>query len=157
MMMAQMARAFNIGFGIDGVEGSNSGSTELLGNEETGESSIPPEGSFGRFLVDLQADLRVTLTSPGGLEGEAGNAPEQQRQPSVAVPEEASAPSSQSHTNSPGRVFAAPNINDDDTEDEGEDDMPELESISIQIQIQIQNSRMPTRTDRSLICPHSSR
>jgi hypothetical protein len=112
---------------MGGGEGSNSGSSEIGGSEETGESTMPPEGSFERFLVDLQADLRVTLTSPGGL---GGDAPEQQQQPSVAAPEETSVSSPQSPTNSPRRVFAAPIISDDDTEDESEDAIPELESIS---------------------------
>lgn len=124
VMMAQMARAFNLGFGMSGGEGSGPGSSGNGGIEESDDNALPPEGSFERFLVDLQADLRVALTSPGGLGGEAGHTPEQQQQ-TAATPSEAatstSDASSHSHANPPPTA-------DDNTDDD--DDMRELGSVS---------------------------
>ncbi|RXW18421.1 hypothetical protein EST38_g7434 [Candolleomyces aberdarensis] len=89
LMLAEMARAFNIGLGLNGLGGSpNSSSTadeqqrqQDTGSEHAaaeGEASassspsqmLPPEGSFDRFLVDLQADLRVALTREDDREEE---------------------------------------------------------------------------------------
>lgn len=129
VMMAQMARAFNLGFGMGSGDGM--GSSENGGAEENREIAMPPEGSFERFLIDLQADLRVALTSPGGLSGDAGNIPEQQQQQPTAPTENITSTSSNasthSHTNSPRQVFTAPIVDDNDTED---DDMPESGAVS---------------------------
>ncbi|EAU80868.2 hypothetical protein CC1G_03044 [Coprinopsis cinerea okayama7 len=92
LMLAEMARAFNIGLGLNGTApggatpsptSPNSPSSPgfgVLGTMEpssttppstdgsspttttTREGTLPPEGSFDRFLVDLQADLRVALS-----------------------------------------------------------------------------------------------
>ena len=95
MMLAEMARAFNIGLGLNGLGASSAdesgpvngaADTEALGSsnaesqsrsqenepnpsqstapprETASRVSMPPEGSFERFLVDLQLDLRVALT-----------------------------------------------------------------------------------------------
>jgi hypothetical protein len=96
LMLAEMARAFNIGLGLNGLGGPSSSNergpvnvpadTEGLGPSDaeapprsqenganvapsTGDASetvprigMPAEGSFERFLVDLQLDLRVALT-----------------------------------------------------------------------------------------------
>jgi len=87
LMLAEMARAFNIGLGLNGLGSvGNPGSSDEPGtapenlvmptngdssNEfssppasEAESSRRPPEGSFERFLVDLQADLRTALTQP---------------------------------------------------------------------------------------------
>lgn len=104
-MLAEMARAFNIGLGLGpnastGVEESNldgqrrSGESERRndggsggsgdrnnenersgggGGERERERELPPEGSFERFLVELQTDLRVALSQDredGEEEGE---------------------------------------------------------------------------------------
>jgi len=123
-MLAEMARAFNIGLGLNGsgapLSGDENGpvngpaDTEGLGpsdteaqhrSQESGTNvtppvaavsetvpalSMPPEGSFERFLVDLQLDLRVALThvreetlghsSPNGhaADGQLEQQPEEQ-------------------------------------------------------------------------------
>ncbi|KAL0960902.1 hypothetical protein HGRIS_005911 [Hohenbuehelia grisea] len=77
LMLAEMTRAFNMGLGLN--ESTNStpqaapaATPPAPANGEnppppllalTGRA-MPPEGSFERFLVDLQVDLRVALTQP---------------------------------------------------------------------------------------------
>ncbi|KAF8989025.1 hypothetical protein BDQ17DRAFT_1414521 [Cyathus striatus] len=69
MMLQEMARAFHMGLGLGNtVPPPTVPSTEEEGRErEDGPAEPPPEGSFERFLVDLQADLRTAL-SPGGAQ-----------------------------------------------------------------------------------------
>ncbi|KAF9532385.1 hypothetical protein CPB83DRAFT_677055 [Crepidotus variabilis] len=90
LMLAEMARAFNIGLGLNGMNGEPRSApgaqadSEAVGSSNSGESNqtssstsesavplsaadppqppLPPEGSFERFLVDLQIDLRSALT-----------------------------------------------------------------------------------------------
>ncbi|KAI0350339.1 hypothetical protein OH77DRAFT_1489199 [Trametes cingulata] len=80
IMLAEMARALNVGLGLTG-ETSSSGGTES--NVETAEGPQgqdgvrptdpahaaarppPPEDSFERFLINLQADLRIALSENG--------------------------------------------------------------------------------------------
>lgn len=94
LMLAEMARAFNIGLGLNGLGGLAPGSNPVNGgsepeavngtniadedshlpsedSESTSQrqpaaeaptATLPPEGSFERFLVDLQIDLRIALT-----------------------------------------------------------------------------------------------
>ncbi|PPQ89111.1 hypothetical protein CVT25_006483 [Psilocybe cyanescens] len=93
IMLAEMARAFNIGLGLNGLGGlaspTSAAESDQSTRDETTESSgennsaaapdvhsdsqpasepgaagitLPPEGSFERFLVDLQIDLRAALT-----------------------------------------------------------------------------------------------
>ena len=84
-MLAEMTRAFNGGFGLGahGIAG-----TPASNNQAGGESAVPPdtnntvnnqdsqapssvtlppEGSFDRFLMDLQIDLRTALTQAEDL------------------------------------------------------------------------------------------
>lgn len=81
-MLAEMARAFNLGLGLNGGGSGGSGSVfggfsphhgnnndntrgEGVGGDAENEGrgrELPPEGSFERFLVELQADLRVVLS-----------------------------------------------------------------------------------------------
>jgi hypothetical protein len=88
-MLAEMARAFNVGLGLNGLGGvvpggdanhnnSNAGANGSgSGNEGgggAGEVQEPPaEGSFERFLFDLQADLRRALTGGSGGDVRAGD------------------------------------------------------------------------------------
>ncbi|KAJ8080963.1 hypothetical protein PM082_017798 [Marasmius tenuissimus] len=98
-MLAEMARAFQLGLGLNGptpapgeTGDSNTGETSRerpdesnnfgLGRSRTGE--LPPEGTFERFLVDLQTDLRVAL---GGGEREQHQEQEQTRR-DVQEPED---------------------------------------------------------------------
>ncbi|EEB98859.1 hypothetical protein MPER_01561 [Moniliophthora perniciosa FA553] len=75
-MLAEMSRAFQLGLGLNSPVGGagDTGSVEAsLGPNPIGSrlGEMPPEGSFERFLVDLQADLRVAL----------GGGAQQQQQP----------------------------------------------------------------------------
>lgn len=74
MMLGEMARAFSVGLGLGSFAGPASSnnnapnrSTETsLSNEPR---AVPSEGSFERFLMDLQADLRIALTTGEGGSG----------------------------------------------------------------------------------------
>ena len=94
IMLAEMARAFNLGLGLGGATAStpptatsaNPNSAEpampddgpvLAGDGE--QPPLPPPDSFERFLMDLQTDLRVTLMQeqePGVIGGAPQNADE---------------------------------------------------------------------------------
>jgi hypothetical protein len=85
IMLAEMARAFNLGLGLGGTglaphtaaaaAGEGDGEDQEAGDSPSAASPAPvsaqrlpevpltAEGSFERFLVDLQADLRVALSS----------------------------------------------------------------------------------------------
>lgn len=77
MMLAEMARALNAGLGLANVPGSNTtnsaetrqstvgvpnGAHVLFPPIVDGTSTLPPEGSFERFLANLQQDLRTILS-----------------------------------------------------------------------------------------------
>ncbi|KAF9468743.1 hypothetical protein BDZ94DRAFT_1294288 [Collybia nuda] len=110
LMLAQMARAFNLGFGLNG-EGQAAGAVGrpqadtngTVASEPNAEESrvisdspqLPPEGSFERFLVDLQVDLREALTSPGGLTGDNSNSTNQTSPLAPLITSEASPPTTQ--------------------------------------------------------------
>ena len=74
MMLGEMARAFSVGLGLGSFAGPTSSNNNLpnrpaeapLPNEAR---ATPSEGSFERFLMDLQADLRVALTTGEGGSG----------------------------------------------------------------------------------------
>ncbi|TFK38964.1 hypothetical protein BDQ12DRAFT_682787 [Crucibulum laeve] len=74
LMLQEMARAFNVGLGLGGNVAPTPGAPNSAANvtdpavEEP--AVLPEEGSFERFLVDLQTDLRTALS------------PEQQESPS---------------------------------------------------------------------------
>lgn len=64
-MISEMARAFHLGLGLNSSDNESPGNqtpsrpTSPLANAP---APVPAEGSFERFLVDLQADLRIALT-----------------------------------------------------------------------------------------------
>ena len=90
LMLAEMTRAFNGGFGL-GAHGLTGAQVSRNNNQAGGESAVlpdanntvnnpessdlrtpslatlPPEGSFDRFLMDLQIDLRTALTQAEDL------------------------------------------------------------------------------------------
>ena len=89
LMLAEMTRAFNGGFGL-GAHGIAGAPASGNNNQAEGESTVPPdandtinnqssdsrtpslstlppEGSFDRFLMDLQIDLRTALTQTEDL------------------------------------------------------------------------------------------
>lgn len=105
IMLAEMARAFNLGLGL----GSDTGSGDPVTDEDanrassptpegttlpTGERQLPVEGSFERFLVDLQTDLRIALT----------------QDPSVARNEPIPSSSSPPTTNNASTQLPSPNL-----------------------------------------------
>ena len=78
IMLAEMARALNIGLGLNGDGSGNTSATNpdtapAPTNREAPQSThniptarpLPPEDSFERFLLNLQADLRVALSEDG--------------------------------------------------------------------------------------------
>lgn len=83
MMLGEMARAFSVGLGLGSFAGSTSSNNNLPANNNLPTYNNPPnrpaeaplsnetraapsEGSFERFLMDLQADLRIALTTGDG-------------------------------------------------------------------------------------------
>ncbi|CDO74569.1 hypothetical protein BN946_scf184771.g5 [Trametes cinnabarina] len=76
IMLAEMARALNVGLGLT-PEGSSSATTDvnMEGQSQTdggraadparSDRPPPPEDSFERFLINLQADLRTVLSENG--------------------------------------------------------------------------------------------
>ncbi|KAI1793223.1 hypothetical protein LXA43DRAFT_885731 [Ganoderma leucocontextum] len=76
IMLAEMARALNIGLGLN-TDDSNAEASELVASSANDEGPrsmediasqrlLPPEDSFERFLLNLQADLRIALLDDGG-------------------------------------------------------------------------------------------
>ncbi|KAJ7074534.1 hypothetical protein C8F01DRAFT_1100821 [Mycena amicta] len=78
-MLAEMARAFNVGLGLSPP---NAAQDE---NSSTPSIPIPEEGTFDRFLVDLQTDLRVALAPRSSTSLES--TPEEVESPSLEPPE----------------------------------------------------------------------
>ncbi|KII86997.1 hypothetical protein PLICRDRAFT_31114 [Plicaturopsis crispa FD-325 SS-3] len=84
IMLEEMARAFNLGLGINRERPSGEGADEdqrptspsarnsRFSEEEDGR--LPPEDSFERFLINLQADLRAVLS--GGTPPTSGETTE---------------------------------------------------------------------------------
>lgn len=141
LMLAEMARAFNIGLGLNGLGGltsnpgnesgpaggpADTGAVEAssgTGNNNSQASernntpppavsetalsiTMPPEGSFERFLVDLQLDLRLALTRPEGETTPSTDqvAPDAQAESQAERPSQSPTPltsTSQSHSTSP--------------------------------------------------------
>ncbi|KAH9947616.1 hypothetical protein B0H21DRAFT_325550 [Amylocystis lapponica] len=86
LMLAEMARALNIGLGLNGDGTPVSGrSSEQTGSDASaqggavpatgadGDRTMPPEDSFERFLINLQADLRVALSEDTSGGSESGD------------------------------------------------------------------------------------
>lgn len=179
IMLAEMARAFNIGLGLNGLGGlapptnatqsgqstrgvfdeptvssdedgsaaapdAHSNASQSTSGSRTTGITLPPEGSFERFLVDLQIDLRAALSQ---AEDDTTSAPEQPnpRQAqgtsevttSAAVAEQTTdndvVPSAQSGT-SDVLNFENPNVNGEQSEvhsvDDDDGDMPSLRVVS---------------------------
>ncbi|RDX49842.1 hypothetical protein OH76DRAFT_1482666 [Lentinus brumalis] len=76
IMLAEMARALNIGLGLNG-DGSGTTPERAAESAPAGDNdertadngsagrALPPEDSFERFLLNLQADLRIALSEGG--------------------------------------------------------------------------------------------
>ena len=114
LMLAEMTRAFNGGFGLGahGIAGASAptnnnqaveesaippDANNTVNNQESSDSrtpslaTLPPEGSFDRFLMDLQIDLRTALTQVEDLphtpthQGRQSTPPEPVQQPQEAL------------------------------------------------------------------------
>jgi hypothetical protein len=85
-VFAEMARAFNMGLGLATLGGVDSSQTPSP--SETNGSGLPPEDSFERFLIDLQADLRVALSAPSPENLSENATTQSQPPPSPAPPAE---------------------------------------------------------------------
>ncbi|KAG9315668.1 hypothetical protein JVU11DRAFT_3314 [Chiua virens] len=126
IMLAEMARAFNLGLGLGGTpansnisEGTVSDPTDAPAGEREGEHpSLPPPDSFERFLMDLQTDLRVTLMqdqnpgAPGGLPQDPVQDGEDQPMPEL-----------QSLTDSDSGGFGTVQFDSDEDEPDYEEDV----------------------------------
>lgn len=71
-MLAEMTRVFNNGFGLS-LNASTPGVEDFRnGSRRRGEQrEVPPEGSFERFLAELQTDMRIALIQ-GHQSGDRG-------------------------------------------------------------------------------------
>lgn len=93
LMLAEMARALNIGLGLndsttapaarstdqdtaDGASASATDDATQSAGVDNADRHLPPEDSFERFLLNLQADLRTALLQDGmGSQSERDNIP----------------------------------------------------------------------------------
>ncbi|KAK0488052.1 hypothetical protein EDD18DRAFT_1191931 [Armillaria luteobubalina] len=132
-MFAEMARAFNTGLGMpsDSPQHTAEGSLPTEGTERPAISftpRLPAEGTFERFLIDLQTDLRTTLTQQT-RQGPDGNSTADSGPPPLE-------PLGMEHEPLPvaaGTNAEAPHVHNDTGVGENENDndsMPELQDVS---------------------------
>ncbi|KAG6888736.1 hypothetical protein C0995_006388 [Termitomyces sp. Mi166 len=123
-LFGQMARAFNLGLGL-ATENASLGprdSTSSNNTHDTNPTGVTPaeppaEGSFERFLLDLQTDLRAALSPPPA--------------PADTTPATNSAEPAHESQESESEPEDAPSHEDDDDDNEGlYDDMPALGEVS---------------------------
>ena len=140
IMLAEMARAFNLGLGLNGAPASppstavpaNPNVAELAtpddggvltGDRDGEQPSLPPPDSFERFLMDLQTDLRVTLMQeqePGII----GGPPRDGGEAAEDVEEDQTIPELQSLSDSDPEDLGARHFDSDDEDDlDCEDDV----------------------------------
>ena len=82
-LLAEVARAFNLGMRLDHNNADGSNANQEAGSQSPStDDTLPPEDSFERFLMDLQVDLRRTL-SEDVVQDEA-EAPSQTSDPATA-------------------------------------------------------------------------
>ncbi|KAI0629891.1 hypothetical protein C8Q77DRAFT_273797 [Trametes polyzona] len=135
IMLAEMARALNAGLGLTG-DGSNVGSAETAAERTeaaqtdsahppdaaaTSTRPPPPEDSFERFLLDLQADLRVALSEHNAA------APTASSSEPATVSNDAAQAESSSGAASADIARAEPRSSSSDGD---EDSMPPLDEVS---------------------------
>lgn len=129
LLLSEMARAFNLGLGVGSppvVPAANASAPTAPAAEaaEVNEGRnndvpiLPPPGSFERFLIDLQSDLRVALS-----------------QESVPVDaDEVDEGGESNHEDENSETTEDPDVTSDnesfDTAASNIDDMPELQSVS---------------------------
>jgi hypothetical protein len=123
-MLSEMARAFNMGLGIDQA-GPNAEERDAAGDGGAGRD-LPPEDSFERFLIDLQADLRVTLSGNGEGDSVSPSSPTADLTPGDV------AESTLVSTSEPTPLLEVPNVVTDEIVETPDDfdDMPPLRDVS---------------------------
>ena len=137
MMLAEMARALNAGLGLasntnttaassnsdertsanDGVNGAH----VLFPPVADSGSSLPPEGSFERFLANLQSDLRTILSEEPTAVQDSANA-------SSAVQTDGAGSASEVTSARPSLDVHAPSRDEDGQSGRHGGDIPTLES-----------------------------
>ena len=150
LVLAQMARAFNLGFGLgdsptnpatrEGGESEASQPRENAASEtpqSEGALQLSPDGSFERFLVDLQADLRTALTT--------SRSPSDNTSTTDSSPAEPREESSRMHGQSPASV--AEGLASDPASDSA--DVPDLEDDDATISAVSHHGRSSTSTDQA--------
>ncbi|GLB45538.1 putative RING-like zinc finger [Lyophyllum shimeji] len=136
-LFGQMARAFNLGLGLASESASAPSPVSASGTDSRSEEEEqaaagasagnasdrqpPAEGSFERFLIDLQTDLRVALTNAtepsadtrasGEAESNAAEASAPRRPPSFAAPS-----TDDSHSDNAGDEDDVDEVSDSDSE-----------------------------------------
>lgn len=136
MMLAEMARALNAGLGL--ASNANNAAREnrqeptnpahvLFPPIADSNSSLPPEGSFERFLANLQTDLRTILSEePAITVSQSANAPAEPGTDSID-PEESDHPQATQQTVSrPGTPIPLVEVQHDDEHTENDDEPPPL-------------------------------
>ncbi|KAH9891952.1 hypothetical protein C8Q73DRAFT_701740 [Cubamyces lactineus] len=141
IMLAEMARALNVGLGLT-TEGSSTESAASasfegaarVGSDDPNRASRPPppEDSFERFLLNLQADLRVALSESGM----GATAPSSEGIHTHNGEDRSTASDHATEADSPippHDDLRAPSPSDDDGEGEGDghdDELPPLQDVS---------------------------
>ena len=136
IMLAEMARAFNLGLGLGGAtpntpsavtpanpltpEGPVADDGVLAGDTDGEQLSLPPPDSFERFLMDLQSDLRVTLMQEQDL-GVLRRLPQDIDETTEDVGEDQPIPELQSLSDTDSEEFEARHF------DSGDEDGPDCE------------------------------
>ncbi|KAJ3766890.1 hypothetical protein FB446DRAFT_756703 [Lentinula raphanica] len=131
-MLNEIARAFNLGFSStpspsvnDGTTGSNQeGGTGRVA-EENLNIGLPSEGTFERFLLDLQVDLRSVLTGGESAnpttsrdqDPQAENIPSQNDRTPESVPEREVEPdSAPEHDSDQNSIPSLQDVSDSDSD-----------------------------------------
>jgi len=153
LVLAQMARAFNLGFGLGDSstnpatrEGGESEPSQPRENpapdpsQNEGALQLSPDGSFERFLIDLQADLRAALTNP--------RPPSDNASTTEPSPPEIREESSRMNGQHPAPVVEGLA---EDTSDPGSDhiNMPDLENENATISAVSHPGQLSTATDQA--------
>ena len=125
LLLSEMARAFNLGLGVGsppvvpGAVNANGPTTPpaeaaaVNGGRNNDVLAVPPPGSFERFLIDLQSDLRVALA-----------------QDSVPVDQEENNHDENSETPEDMADITSDSESYDTATSNIDDEMPELQSVS---------------------------
>ncbi|OSD02415.1 hypothetical protein PYCCODRAFT_1367403 [Trametes coccinea BRFM310] len=175
IMLAEMARALNIGLGLtpegsspESANASAEGQAPIDGIRAADSTRLarspPPEDSFERFLINLQADLRVVLSENGvgasaqPLQDASGDndaddtsASESAQRPDSPVPHHEQEQSSFDSSADDADDEELPPLQDaSDSEDEDYDEMNIEDGTSVRTATPMPSGRdLPNRSDQS--------